>query len=170
MEFRLIQNMQSIHVYTSQVSIGFSTQKDNLQHIRMYFLDMLPFYLDAYEKGTPVDGYADYSGDYYHGDQEEIVYYEEESSPSLAMALVCGLAAAGISVGVMRWAMNTKRAQRSAGDYLKKSSWDLYQHQDLFLYSNVNKTRRQEQKSSSGGSSVHRSSGGRSHGGGGGKF
>ena len=137
----------------------------------LYFLDMLPFYLDAYEKGSPMDGYADYSGDYYHGDREEAVYYEEESSPSLPMALVFGLAAAGISIAVMRSTMNTKRSQRSAGDYLKKDSWNLYQHRDLFLYSNVTKTRRHESKpSSGGGSSVHRSSGGRSHGGGGGKF
>ncbi len=136
----------------------------------LYFLDMLPFYLDAYEKGAPIDGYADYSGDYYHGDREEVVYYEEESSPSLPMALVFGLAAAGISIVVMRSTMNTKRPQRSAGDYLQKDSWNLYQHRDLFLYSNVTKTRKQEAKSSGGGSSVHRSSGGRSHGGGGGRF
>lgn len=136
-----------------------------------YFLDMLPFYLDAYEKGAPIDGYADYSGDYYHGEQEEVVFYEQESSPNFLISLVCGLAAAAISLAIMRFSMNTKRSQRSAGDYLDRASWNLYQHRDLFLYSNVTKTRRQEPKpSSGGGSSVHRSSGGRSHGGGGGRF
>ena len=137
----------------------------------LYFLDMLPFYLDAYEKGKPIDGFADYSGDYYHGEQEEVVHYEEESSSSLATALICGLAAAGISIAGMRAAMNTKRAKRSAGNYLQDDSWDLHKHRDLFLYSKVHKARRQEPKApSGGGSSVHRSSSGRSHGGGGGRF
>lgn len=135
------------------------------------FLDQLPYYLDAYESGAPIDGYADYSGEYYHGDQEEAVYYEKESSPNFFYSLFAGLAAAGISLAVMRGSMNTKRSQRNAGAYLEENSWNLYQHRDLFLYSNVTKTRRQQQSSGGGGgSSVHRSSGGRSHGGGGGKF
>jgi uncharacterized protein len=137
-----------------------------------YFLNNLSYYLDALENGAPVDGFADFSGDYYHGDQEEVVYYQEETSPNFVLSLLCGLGAAGISIFVMRSAMNTKRSQRGAGDYLKKDSWNLYQHRDLFLYSNITKSRRQEESKSSsgGGSSVHRSSGGRSHGGGGGKF
>ena len=135
------------------------------------FLDQLPYYLDAYESGAPVDGYADYSGDYYHGDQEAVVYYEKESSPNFFYSLLAGLAAAGISLAVMRGSMNTKRSQRNAGAYLEEGSWNLYQHRDLFLYSNVTKTRRQQSNSGGGGgSSVHRSSGGRRHGGGGGKF
>lgn len=135
------------------------------------FLDQLPYYLDAYESGAPIDGYADYSGEYYHGDQEEAVYYEKESSPNFFYSLFAGLAAAGISLAVMRGSMNTKRSQRNAGAYLEENSWNLYQHRDLLLYSNVTKTRRQQQSSGGGGgSSVHRSSGGRSHGGGGGKF
>ena len=139
-----------------------------------YFLDSLPYYLDAYENGSPVDGYADYSGDYYHGEQEEILYYEEESSPNFIFSLFAGIAAAGISIMVMRSSMNTKRAQRNAGAYMEEGSWNLYQHRDLFLYSNVTKTRRQKSSPGGsgrgGGSSVHRSFGGRQHGGGGGKF
>lgn len=140
-------------------------------HGFVYFLDALPLYLDAYEQGVPVDGYADFSGDYYHGDQDEIVYYEEEFEPSLLLSLLCGMIVAGIVLLVMRRSMNTRRPQHAAGDYLVDGSWALTQHHDLFLYSNVTKTRKQEPKSSSGGgSSVHRSSGGRSHGGGGGRF
>lgn len=138
------------------------------------FLDSLPYYLDAYQSGAPIDGYADDSSDYYHGDREEILYYEEESSPNFFYSLFAGLAAAGISIGVMRSSMNTKRAQRNAGAYMEEGSWNLYQHRDLFLYSNVTKTRRQEDNPSEtrkgGSSSVHRSSAGRRHGGGGGKF
>lgn len=136
-----------------------------------YFLDTLPAYLEALENNTPMDGAADYSGSYYHGDQEEIVSYEEAASPSFLLSLFCGIAAAGITVLIMRLCMNTKRPRHSAGEYMVNGSWNLSQHQDLFLYSNVTKTRKQDPpKSSGGGSSVHRSSGGRSHGGGGGKF
>ncbi len=140
-------------------------------HGFQYFLDTLPFYLDAYEKGAPIDGYADYSGDYYHGDQEEVVYYEEDTPPNIILSLLGGMIVAGIVVAIMRGSMNTKRSQRAAGDYMVKGSWNLTQHSDIFLYSNVTKTRKQDPpKNTGGGSSVHRSSGGRSHGGGGGKF
>ena len=135
-----------------------------------FFLDRLPYYLDAYGSGTPVDGYADYSGDYYHGRQDEIVYYPQEKDPSFPLSLLIGLASGGIAIGIMRAMMNSKRAQRGASAYLKDGSWNLHMHRDIFLYSNVSKTRRQQSSSSGGGSSVHRSSGGRSHGGGGGRF
>ena len=136
-----------------------------------YFLDTLPTYLDALESSAPIDGEADYSGSYYHGDQEEIVYYEEEFTPFFLFSLFCGIVAAGITVLIMRLCMNTKRPRRSAGDYMVNGSWKLTQHRDLFLYSNVSKVRKQDPpKNTGGGSSVHRSSGGRSHGGGGGKF
>ena len=136
-----------------------------------YFLDTLPTYLDALENNGPIDGEADYSGSYYHGDQEEIVYYEEESSPSILLSLFCGIVAAGITILIMRLSMNTKRPKRCASEYLVDGSWNLNLHRDLFLYSNVTKVRKQDPpKNTGGGSSVHRSSGGRSHGGGGGKF
>ncbi len=138
------------------------------------FLNALPEYLDACSSGAPVDGYADYAEEYYHGTQEEVVYSPEESSPNFYLSLVIGVAAAAVTVIVMRSAMNTKRPQRSASVYLKDGSWQLRTHRDLFLYSNVTKTRRQQNSGSSGhgggGSSVHRSSGGRRHGGGGGRF
>ena len=136
------------------------------------FLSELPMYFDALESGKPVDGYADYSGDYYHGDQDEVIYYEEDSGPSLLISLIIGLAVAGITVLIMRSSMNTRKPQHSAGEYLVQDSYRLHTMQDLFLYSRVNKVRRQESSSDSGGggSSVHISSGGSRHGGGGGRF
>ena len=136
-----------------------------------FFLDSLPAYLEALEQGAPIDGHADASGDFYHGDQEEILYYGEEFSPNFFLSLICGMAVSGIVVFIMRLCMNTKRPKRSAGEYLVDGSWNLTQHRDLFLYSNVSKVRKQDPpKNSGGGSSVHRSSSGRRHGGGGGKF
>ena len=139
------------------------------------YLDELPYYFDALESGKPIDGYADYSGDYYHGDQEQVVYYEDEGSfdiGNVIISLFFALIVSGITILIMRISMNTRRRQRSAGNYLKSDSYDLHTKQDIFLYSRVSKVRRQQNNnnSSGGGSSIHRSSSGRSHGGGGGKF
>ena len=134
------------------------------------FLEELPMYFDALESQSPIDGYADYSGDYYHADRDEVVHYKQKSKPSLVISVILGVLAGGITVLVMQGSMKTNRKQRSAQDYMKQDSYHLYTCQDMFLYSNVTKVRRQQNTSSGGGSSVHRSSGGRSHGGGGGRF
>lgn len=144
---------------------------DDFEPVFDAFLTVLPEYLDAHEVGAPVDGYADDSEDYYHGEQDTVVYYEEEYSPSIFLSLVIGVIAAAVVSLIMRSSMNTKRKQYNASSYMKNESFHLKRHQDLFLYSNVSKVRRQQNNSSSGGgSSVHRSSGGRRHGGGGGRF
>lgn len=136
------------------------------------YLDELPIYFSAYRSGAPLDGYADTSGDYYHGDQESVVHYEKRRTPSLVISLLIGAAVAGIVVLVMRTSMNTNRLQSGASDYLEQGSFHLNRQQDLFLYSHVSKTHRPQNNNSSGGggSSTHTSSSGRSHGGGGGKF
>lgn len=136
------------------------------------FLAALPTYFSAYSDGSPIDGYADTSGDYYHGDQEDVVYYEQPRHVNVWISIAIGAVIGAITVLIMRACMNTKRPQRSAGSYLNDSSYHLRTNRDLFLYSNVTKTRIQQESSSSGGggSSVHTSSSGSSHGGGGGKF
>lgn len=86
---------------------------------------------------------------------------------AVVIALLVGLAAGGIGLLILRSGMNTRRKQSSAGDYLKRDSYHLRVHRDMFLYSRVSKRPRPKDNS---GSSVHRSSSGRSHGGGGGRF
>ena len=135
------------------------------------FLAELYDYLDALESGSPIDGNADYSGSYYHGDQEEILYYEEPFTPSLLVAMMIGIPAGLVTILVMRLMMITRKPQRTASAYMSSGSFRIIGQRDLFLYSKVSKVRKPQQTSSSGGgSSVHRSSSGRSHGGGGGKF
>lgn len=135
------------------------------------FLGALPEYFDAYVSGDPIDGYADYSGDYYHGDQDEILYTEEEFTPSFFLSLIAGVVIAAISVAVMGFGMRTSRPQRSAGVYLLDNTYRLAVQKDMYLYSNISKVKKPENNSRpGGGSSVHRSGSGRSHGGGGGKF
>lgn len=137
------------------------------------FLSYLPEYFRAYEAGSPVDGWADDSQGYSHGDRETVVYYEDDRSPNLILSLFVGLLAGCVTIWIMRSSMNTKRKQSNASDYMRSGSYHLHTHRDLFLYSNISKIRRQQNTSSGsrgGGSSVHRSSGGRRHGGGGGRF
>ena len=135
------------------------------------YLDALPEFFEALDKGSPVDGYADYSGSYYHGEQGDVIYYEEESSPNIVFSVIIGLVIASAALLIMRAGMNTRRKQRSASSYLKNGSLDIHTLQDMFLYSSVSKTRRAESNSNrGGGSSIHTSSHGSSHGGGGGKF
>lgn len=136
------------------------------------FFMYLPEYLDAYEAGTPIDGYADHSEDSYHGTPDAVVFYEEEYTPSIFLSLVIGILVAGTVILIMRGSMNTRRRLHGASGYMKSGSFRLRSHQDLFLYSNVSKVRHQQGNStnSGGGSSVHRGSGGRRHGGGGGRF
>ena len=117
------------------------------------FLSEAQKYMQAYYQGDPIDVPARSFGSI------------------LAVSAVIGLATAGISVLCMRGAMNTKRSQYSANEYIKDGSFSLPVRQDIFLYSNVSKTKRPENNGSGkGGSTVHTSSSGRSHGGRGGKF
>ena len=135
------------------------------------YLSALPQYFEAYENGVPLDGYVggyNGPGSVEIGTREDVVYYEK--SPPYILAPVIGLVIAGIVILIMRSSMNTKRPQRSAVSYLTDGTYDLRRQQDIYLYSQVTKVRRQSQSSSGGGSSVHRSSGGRSHGGGHGRF
>ena len=136
------------------------------------YLEVLPYYFEAYENGSPIDGWAgNYQGpgSVEIGTREDVVYYESE--PPIWASPIIGLIVAGIVVMIMRSSMNTKRPQRSASQYLKRDSYQLRRQQDIFLYSQVSKVRRQTQSGSGGGgSSVHRGSGGRSHGGGHGRF
>ena len=117
------------------------------------FLSEAQEYMQAYHCGNPIDVPARSFGSI------------------LTVSVVIGLAFAGISLLCMRGAMNTKRSQYSANEYMKDGSFSMPVRQDIFLYSNVSKMKRPENNGSGkGGSSVHTSSSGRSHGGGGGKF
>ena len=144
---------------------------DNENYITVFsaYLSFLPEYFHAYDEGAVIDGHADYSGNYYHGTREDLVYYEEKH-PNILLSLVIGFVTASVVILIMRSSMNTKRKQTNASGYLKSGSFHLKGCQDLFLYSNVSKVRRQQTNTSSGSSSVHSSSGGRRHGGGGGRF
>ena len=134
-----------------------------------YLEDMLPAYLDPGQQSSPVYSH-DSSYGYYDDPRPQSSRSRKSFLSVLPLSALIGLVAAAVTLLIMRHSMNTKRRQRSAGDYLTQGSYHLRTHQDIFLYSNVSKVRRQQNTNSGGGSSVHRSSGGRSYGGRGGKF
>lgn len=92
---------------------------------------------------------------------------------AVVTGLLVGLISALVITSMMMGKLKTVRMQLSASDYVKNGSMKVTHRQDQFLYSHVNKIRRETQSSShggGGGSSTHISSSGSSHGGGGGKF
>lgn len=133
------------------------------------WLDQIPNLCEAYRDGAPVDGYVPPDA-YFPESGDEVIYYEKETTPNHLISLLIGAVAALVAVLIMRSQMNTAKPQPHAVDYLKRDTYHLRTCRDLYLYSQVTKTRRSENNGSGGGSSVHRSSGGRSHGGRGGKF
>ncbi len=129
------------------------------------WLNELPRFFRAYNAGMPIDK----SEPFRPLPQEPQV---SSQGPDLFFSLFLGVLAGGITLGVMRYSMNTKRSQAGASDYLAQDTYRLQNRMDLFLYSRTRKTPRSSSSSGGGrgGSSTHRSSSGRSHGGRGGKF
>ncbi len=82
----------------------------------------------------------------------------------IVISIGIGAVVAVIVLYVMRKQMNTATKQRNASSYLLSGSFDLRRRQDIFLYSNVSRVRRQQSSGGNGG-------GGSSHrGGSGGHF
>lgn len=88
---------------------------------------------------------------------------------TLGSAIIAGIIAL-ISVVVMKGKMKNYSPQKFAQEYVDKDSFEVVNSQDIFMYSNVSKTRRAEQSSNNGGHSSSSSSSGSSRGGSGGKF
>lgn len=134
----------------------------------MSWLDALPQVLTA--GGTEDPGsYSDtasYDDIASYDDSVPIEYYVHMALSSLIISLLIGAAVGAVVILIMRGAMNTKRKQSAASDYLDRDSYQLYVCQDLFLYSSVSRTRREPDPPSdfSGGDD------GGGHGGGGGSF
>ena len=94
---------------------------------------------------------------------------------SATVPLICiaiGAALGFATVQGMKAQLKSVHKAGSAANYVRPGSMNLTGKQDLFLYSHVNRVKRETKSSSSsgGGSSTHTSSSGTTHGGGGGKF
>ncbi len=157
---------------------------DNYYRAFDVYLDHLSGFYQAYQDGRPIDGYHDSDIDDYiiydPNDSDGVVQYKEKPTTGdlirmVVVGLLVGLAVGAVVLLIMRSKMNTFKPQRNASSYIPAGGYRLILRRDVFLYSNVTKTRRESSsgsgsRSRGGGSSVHRSSSGRSHGGRGGKF
>lgn len=81
---------------------------------------------------------------------------------NFGIALLIGAVAGLIVLLILRYQMNTARAQSGARSYLLEGSFDLYRCHDIFLYSRTSRTRKAESSSSGGVRSSGGSRGGRS--------
>lgn len=86
----------------------------------------------------------------------------------IGISILVGVAAAFISVSVMKNGMKSVQSVQGARNYVRGDGLKLDMAKDRFLY--VHTSREKLPEPSQGGSSTHRSSSGTTHGGGGGKF
>jgi len=131
-------------------------------------------YLDSYHQGSPVD--------YNPNDSDNHVQrFDQESSEDdytydagfhIIISIIIGFIAAFLPIFVMKSKLRTVRINNSASQYRSHEGLNLTVHNDIFLRSNVTRTKRIENNDSRGfgGSSFHTSSSGSSHGGSHGSF
>ena len=77
-----------------------------------------------------------------------------ESGGGFGRFLIClliGLAAGGITAGIMAGKNRSVRPQNSAASYVRSGSMQLSMSRDIFLYQHVTRTPRQQNNSGSGG-------------------
>lgn len=87
------------------------------------------------------------------------------------IALVVGGLFAVITTSVMKGNLKSVRFQPAAADYVRSGSMQVTDAKELFLYTHIDRVKKQKESSSQGGgSTTHTSSSGTKHGGGGGKF
>lgn len=126
------------------------------------------FYEDSFE--TFIEGCDEYITLARNGEPFDIGTEPFDAGSALFISIVVGLIAALVIVSSMKAQLKSVYKQNAA-NYLRGDSMKITDSHELFLYRNVNRTRRQTESSSGGGGSrTHTSSSGRSHGGGGGKF
>lgn len=89
---------------------------------------------------------------------------------NLLIAIIAGAIISAIVSFSRLSKLKTRKVVHDANNYIKVNGFNLTRSNDLFLYSNVTKTRRQQSNGGGHHSSTHRSSSGGSHGGRGGKF
>jgi uncharacterized protein len=104
---------------------------------------------------------------YFANESEDFLAYYLAGSPfnagrSFMISLVIGIIAGLITAFVMKGQLKSVRKQDSARVYVKKGSMRLTYAQDIFLYRNVERTKKQErvESTSSGSGDTARSKGG----------
>ena len=70
----------------------------------------------------------------------------------IAICLLIGLAAGGITAGIMAGKNKSVRAKNNATDYMRSGSMQVTLSRDIYLYHNITRTPKAQNNSSSGGS------------------
>lgn len=81
----------------------------------------------------------------------------EAPSYAVPIGIGCGLIIGLITVLVMKGSMKTTRAESMANNYVRQGSFRLTNSRDIFLYSQVTRTKRSSDSSSGGSSGGHSS-------------
>lgn len=167
-------NMASRDWYVLTSGYGITALTDaGIDYIADQFMSYLSdgFYSDGFRT------FAEYTDSFVSSAREGVIYDvdnmpKEPFSPitTLVICLVIGFIAALIVTGIWKGQLKTVSFNDKASNYVKPGSLAITGSNELFLYRNISRTRRQTSSSSGGGSSTHRSSSGRSYGGRGGKF
>jgi len=145
-EYRILSNGQA------GVAIG-PDQIDTL-------CDFMDLYLPKGSYAAAFNSFADQC--------DEMLQYYQSGSPfqvgkNLAISLVIGLVAGLIVALILKGQLKSVRKQYTAHVYVKQGSMHVDHKQDIFLYRNVTRTRKQEREessSSSGSDGTARSKGG----------
>lgn len=114
-------------------------------------------YLTDGDYYTAFDKYAD-TVEYEIG---QVLEYGPNEPPSYAIpiGIGCGIIIGIVTVCVMKHGMKTTRQEAMANNYIRKGSFDLTRSSDVFLYSQVTRTKISTDSGSSGSSDGGHSSG-----------
>ena len=136
-----------------------------------YMRDLIPDYLTDGDYYGAFEKYIEMSDTVigsYVNDGKIYTRPRKLSATHVLISIALGVGVAFIIMSIKKSKMKTVRMKQEADSYVRSGSMQLTDCRDTFLYSKVDRTRRETESSS--GSSTHTSSSGESHGGGGGSF
>ena len=136
-----------------------------------YMRDLIPDYLTDGDYYGAFEKYIEMSDNVigsYVNDGKIYTPPRKLSATHVLISIALGVGVAFIIMSIKKSKMKTVRMKQEADSYVRSGSMQLTDCRDTFLYSKVDRTRRETESSS--GSSTHTSSSGESHGGGGGSF
>lgn len=90
----------------------------------------------------------------------EINGFPFKAGRNLIISLIIGLIVSLIVTGSMKGKLKSVRWQDKATSYVKNGSFNVTESRDIFLYSRINRTKRQKEDSNSGDSTPSRNVGG----------
>ena len=110
-------------------------QEDDYYGAFEAFAEECGYYLDGYDPSAPMD--VDDEGGGFFG--------------RFLICLVIGLAAGGITAGIMAGRNKSVRPKNSAADYVRSGSLQVTVSRDIYLYHHITRTPKPQNNSSSGG-------------------